>query len=156
MSDDSPASGKKFLGERREVRPGAVIAHREPAGEALVNLMHAIAGGSLRHLRRLGVGIAMEHLFEQRRLRQYLPEQLRLDPETAPLALNDGTNRSVAGTQDYRGSNESLPARNAYFSRCSIAHHCNEGNHPGGGEVYEFDRLVRFPEYISRFQWNEL
>ena len=113
--------------------------------------MQPMTGSTLGQLHCLRVGIATKHLFEVRRLRQYLSEQLRSNPETAALALSHRANRGVMGTKNDRCSDKSLAPRNAYLGRCSIAHHCNERNHSGSGEVHGCDGLIRFPEYFSGF-----
>jgi hypothetical protein len=147
--------GENFMGKRQDVRPSTITAHTEPAGEALRHLMQAITGGTLGHLHRLGVGIAAKHLFQLRRLRQCLSEQVRSYPETASLGLSDRANGSATGTEDDWNPDKSLASCNANFNRCSVAHHCNKRNHSSSGEIYGHDGLVGFPEYFSRFHQNK-
>ena len=117
--------------------------------------MQTITRGTLGQLHRLGKSIAVKHLFEMWGLKQYVLEQLRSNSKTAPFALSDRANRGVTGTKDDWDSDKSFSPRNAYFSCRSIAHHCNEGNHSGCGEVYRRNRLVGLPEYFSRFHKNK-
>lgn len=68
--------------------------------------MQAIAGGTLRRLHRLGMRVATEHFLKSRRLRQDLPQQVRLNPKTAPTALNNGAKQVAASTQYWCSSND--------------------------------------------------
>jgi hypothetical protein len=119
--------GKKIVRERETARADAVVGHEEPAGEALLHFMKAIARGGLRDLHTLQDGVAVEaHLKLGSGLESGL-QRASGDAEAVALDLYDHPKRTLVQTDGQCGAYRAFATHDAGFDGPATTHGNDDG-----------------------------
>jgi hypothetical protein len=120
--------GEEVVGEREEARLDAVLRHEEPAGEALFDVVEAIAGGRLRNLHAVDDGEAAE---DHEQIGKRLQERFEMSAGDAVGCsgdLDDFAERASAHSEERFEADGAFIADDACFGRLAIGHDDDQGD----------------------------
>ncbi len=147
---------EEFMRHAESVRLHAIVRHQQPAREARLHHVKAIARGGLRDLRHQRMGIAVQLPLQRQAEPEFLAEARRGHPQRRPAALHQGANRRLAVPQHERDADHALAADEADFQG-EVAVRQRQQRHQGGaGKVDMADRLARFVEHLAEGQRDRL
>src|SRR5260221_1089294 len=108
---------QEFLSQADQVSAQAVLAHQEPAGHALVNVVQAVASGDLCGLAGKFKGVALQLSAQHWASLQCAGQVIGANAECAALNLNDHSGGAALETGDQRQTDKALAVSQPNFNK---------------------------------------
>jgi hypothetical protein len=118
-----------------------------------MELVNAIAGGSLRclHKQRLHPTLETETEFA-RILRELFEQETGFDFESRPGDLNQAVERGMVGPDNRGRADEAISSNNADFNRRSLGRYHDHGAYPIFKEINAFHGLTGIVQRVTLLQ----
>ena len=149
---DAEHVGKKLVGQVKAVAVGAVVAHQQPARQACLHFMEAVAGGGLRQLGKQHIEVAVEQAQPARVVAQLLAKQRGRHPQRSARTLHDGAQRHAVDAQGEHAAEHALVTDQAHLQRRVSTDYGNQGDKAVQGEIHMAERLAALTEQAAEFQ----
>lgn len=158
---DGGAAGADHLGEELlgEGEPGRLVAvsdHKEPAGEALLDVVEAVAGAYLTDQQDLILEITKDRATKGVERKELLREAPEIHAEGGCVDLDEAFRGAHFGAEEMKGFGEAFVPIEANLHTVAVDHGGNDGGDAGGEEVNVAGRLVRLVEGLANGKDNGL
>lgn len=148
--------GEKIVGDWENSGVDAILGHEEPAGEALLNSVQAIARGGLRHLQAENDGVQLKLAVQLRQGREKFLQNGSRHALTVSGDLRDFLKRTAAQTGQGRDTDDAFVTDNSCLDGLTVSKDDDQRDQAIVEEVHELKRLVRLVKNIVVSQLKEL
>jgi hypothetical protein len=144
----------ELMGQGKFVAIEPVVAHQEPAGQPLSDIVRAVAGGRLSRLDVKHLSKAQQEPLHGRALLQGLTQGIGSHAQGRPANLHEGFVRGLVGSQQHRHSGEAVPTDETNLDPASALRAGDNGGHAGLEEVDMLNRRMGLNDYVALCKRN--
>src|SRR5580704_1745841 len=150
--------GQELVGDVEYSRVDPVLAHEQPACQALLDFMQAVASSNLRDLQALDQHVAVPYQPHLRRRAEGIYQNGRLHSEPASQDLHDCPVRSPVQPDREGRAHNSLFTDNCHFDASTVA---GEHDQRGHAVIQDISELDLFPCLVQdvllrQVQWLQV
>ncbi len=144
---------EKVVGEWQELRVEAVLTHKEPARQTLIDSMQPVAGGQLGHLHAMHETEVAQFGAQRRNGWQDVLKNFGSDSYSRSRHLHNGAEDLMLHARGQRHSDHPFLAGDAYFHASPIV---AQGDNGGHAVIQEIGEIDFFPGFLENFVLRQI